>query len=553
MPKKLFQFSNGFVALAILANLTNLVLYCRAQMPQAVWLQCGGIALLLVCVLLNYLQLYKLSKFVALVAVNGQMLFLSNMVGVNSCNFMYLFPFIFSQLFFLRNTDFHWQSALPPTVTSLNLFAIFIFLPFDVSSNFPHYNAQLHVTINVLINFCLMVLFYGIIFNIIKKRETKIKETNDTLQNALQTKSRFLSNISHELRTPLNGIIGSVQVLEADKNTLTQNEYFEAIKNSSQHLLHLINQTLDYSKLEFNGVQINNATFNLYDSVHNAVAACQILAKNKNLQLNINIADSLPAIYTGDNLKIEQVLLNLLSNAIKFSQNGAININLRGVLANNNQFLVTFTIADNGIGISPDMQEKVFDSFVQQDSNTTRKYGGTGLGLTICKQLVEGMGGKIALTSNEPKGTIATVILPLAYNAQQNNMALNTAKQIHQLNNLKILLAEDNKVNQMVATKMLQNWGAIVTVTNNGVEALQCFNQHQFDIALIDLEMPEMDGRQLIKHIKTTHPNFPAIAFTAAAYDNIFDDLKNLGFADFVPKPFSVWQLNHSIVGALGD
>jgi signal transduction histidine kinase/CheY-like chemotaxis protein len=379
-----------------------------------------------------------------------------------------------------------------------------------------------------------------------KQNELDVLLAKETAERALKVKSRFLSNMSHELRTPLNGIIGSANLITQQNEELAKNEYFNIIKISSGHMLNLVNQVLDYSKLETEKLELVNAPFNLADALKELIASFKWEAQTKDLELVYEIDDTItPAIINGDKLRITQVLINIISNAIKFSETGTIKVIAKKIKEDNNTAAIYFEVSDNGIGVAAGKEETIFDSFTQADIETTRKYGGTGLGLTISKKLVEKMGGELRVKNNVPKGSV--FYFTVCFNKANSKNYIAEEIVIKDLTGKKILLVEDNPVNMLVAKLMLKKWGAVVTEAVNGKKGLELYNRQQFDILLIDLEMPEMDGTTLIKEIRQANTLIPAIAFTAAAYENIFTDLLQKGFNAFVPKPFVPHHLNNEI------
>jgi signal transduction histidine kinase/CheY-like chemotaxis protein len=382
-----------------------------------------------------------------------------------------------------------------------------------------------------------------------KQSALEILKAKETAERALKVKSRFLSNMSHELRTPLNGIIGSANLITQQNEALSKNEYFNIIKISSEHMLNLVNQVLDYSKLETEKLQLVNAPFNLQNTIRELITSFSWEAESKKLKLIYEIDETIPQLINGDKLRTAQVLINIISNAIKFSEVGTVKLTTKKTKDDDTTVSIYFEVSDNGIGIDADNRELIFDSFTQADTETTRKYGGTGLGLSISKKLVDKMGGSLEVKNNAPAGSIFYFTVSFAKVAADNYIKNETV--IKNLAGKNILLVEDNAVNMMVAKRMLTKWGAAVTEASDGKEGLQLFNQKPFDLLLIDLEMPEMDGTQMIKEIRKTNSQIPAIAFTAAAYENIFTDLLQKGFTSFVPKPFVPKNLNAAIADLL--
>jgi signal transduction histidine kinase/CheY-like chemotaxis protein len=385
-----------------------------------------------------------------------------------------------------------------------------------------------------------------------KKASMEMMRARQAAEKALNVRTRFLSNMSHELRTPLNGIIGSTSLVEEQFPELGSDTYFKIIRTASQHMLTLVNQVLDYSKLESDQFQIVKKSFQLRKAVDELISSFKWDAETKDISISYNVAANVPDILLGDPLRLLQVLMNLVSNAVKFSSGGYIKLTVTADTVLSGMHFLQFELFDNGIGIAADKREAIFEGFVQADAETTRKYGGTGLGLTISRELVKRMGGTLSLRNNEPKGSVFFFSIPFALpGAGAEHAAGLQEEKILSLSGKKILVVEDNPINMLVAKKMLLKWGAEVHEAVDGKKGWQLFSEGSFDILLIDLEMPEMDGSELIRLVRNVNPKIPAIAFTAAAYDNIFDDLSRKGFSAFVPKPFIPYKLNNTIARLL--
>jgi len=310
----------------------------------------------------------------------------------------------------------------------------------------------------------------------------------------------------------------------------------------------LINDILDYNKIEAGKLELANAPVNIKTFVERVATqfAGQVTAKG--LRFVTDIDDRLNLELMTDETRLNQVLSNLLSNAIKFTHSGNITMAVRQILASSTKATLQFIVRDTGIGIPSNKHKEIFYSFTQADLNTTRKYGGTGLGLSITKQLVNKFNSELMLESEEGKGSTFhfTIELPISENRK---MYINEGrtKQLASLEGTQILLAEDNPVNLAVAKRFLQKWGVTVTEAMNGREAVEKFKPGFFDLILLDLEMPEMDGATALKEIRKIDANIPILAFTAAVYDNIHDDLIQKGFTDFIHKPFRPEDLHSKI------
>ncbi len=385
----------------------------------------------------------------------------------------------------------------------------------------------------------------------IKEYENELIVAKEKAEQAMQAKSTFLSNMSHELRTPLNGIIGTVNLLAHEAHLPQQSEYLSRLTFSSEHMLRLINDVLDFSKIEASKIELETTIFNPIETINNVRGLFASQFESKKLALLVDVDQALNRSYYGDVTKLNQVLVNLLSNALKFTEVGFVAIEAKLVAQGDKKGTIFFAIRDSGIGIEESKKDLVFQSFSQGDTSTTRKYGGTGLGLSISREIIKLFGGELELSSILGKGShfYFTIILPEAEDSL-TDAAMDTKKE--NLENLSVLLVEDNQLNMLIAQKFLENWKAKVITARNGVEALSILNTNRnFDVLLIDLEMPELDGYGTIRALHELKIDIPAIAFTAAVYDNIREDLIHKGFVDYLQKPFKPRDLLDKINAAI--
>ena len=374
----------------------------------------------------------------------------------------------------------------------------------------------------------------------IKKANKQLAIEKQKAQEGEAFKQSFLANMSHEIRTPMNAILGMTNLTLDTQLSDKQKNYLDAVKQSSESLLVIINDILDISKLEASGLILESIPFKLKEVVEQVKTTLQFKAEEKSLALNIEMPDDLPEYVVGDPTRLGQILMNLCGNAIKFTEKGSVSLELKKT-ANG----IRFSVKDTGVGIPKEQQAKLFDSFQQADASTTRKYGGTGLGLSIAKSFVDLMGGELALSSEEGKGStfFFTIALPAADSDMVKVMASTKAMDYSQLKGLRILLAEDNKFNQIVVVDTLLNLveDVKVDVAINGKEALEMHQRDTYDIILMDSDMPEMDGRQATKAIRKLNApqkDIPIIALTASVLASEIDKCLEAGMNDSIPKPF---------------
>ena len=378
-------------------------------------------------------------------------------------------------------------------------------------------------------------------------------------EESARAKAIFLANMSHEIRTPLNGIIGFSKILEETGLTEYQKELTEIIVSSGENLLNVINDILDFSKIESGQVKLENIEFSLIKTLNTIVKLQRLNADKKGIELQFNMEKDLPDTLLGDPFRLTQVITNLVSNAIKFTEKGSVKISVTSLQNEAGKIMLLFKVTDTGIGISEEGKKKLFKEFSQADESTTRKYGGTGLGLAISNNLVKLMGGEIGVNSKIGKGSEFWFKLSYSYSAQK----LNKDRNKNPLNtfeipkNTKILYAEDNRINQRITVMQLQKIGVSCDIANNGLEAFELFKKNEYDLILMDVQMPEQDGIACTKAIRKYEKNsnsLHSIYIVAVTANNDASDRLNCieaGMNDFISKPFKENEIKDKILNAL--
>jgi signal transduction histidine kinase/ActR/RegA family two-component response regulator len=543
------RYLNYCLIAGILMFIPNVMYEAYLGLPITTIIDCIFIFLIFIAYLINSKGKYTIARNFAILAANFVLVGGNYAEGMAAGNYLIYIPlfFIFSVLGKLK--DELWQIIFLVASTTICLVVSLFFFP--EYSSIQQISTDIVKTMfkaNFVISLVLTIIFSYLIYRITQQKESELTIAKEIAEENAKIKLQFLSNMSHELRTPLNGIIGTTNLLKSETHNEIQNEHFELLTYSSTQMLSLVNDVLNFSKIDSGKIELEESRFNLETFIKNIYNSFAQQFEAKHLYFKLATDDDINFNILSDDIRLGQILNNLLSNALKFTHAGGVTFGVKVIENTASKLAVYFSVTDTGIGIPTEKKDKIFESFIQADLNTTRKYGGTGLGLSISKRLAEVFKTTLNVESIVNVGTTfyfdALFIKDNNVVEEVNNKTIDDLKD---LKDFKILIAEDNKINMLIARKFLKKWGVVLTEAVNGKEAITFCENNLYDLILLDLEMPEADGYTALKEIRKIHPNIPAIAFTASAFENIEQVLLDKGFTDYVLKPFFPQDLNNKL------
>ncbi|MFY0599437.1 MAG: response regulator [Cyclobacteriaceae bacterium] len=376
----------------------------------------------------------------------------------------------------------------------------------------------------------------------VKERTKELQIAKEEADQNAHAKEEFLSIMSHEIRTPMNAIVGLTHMLSSENEDQEFVENLTTLRYSVDNLMLLINNTLDYNKISAGKVQLERVEFNLKKIVERVAHLFKSKSDSKGLDFELIIDKDIPDVVIGDPFRLSQILNNFLSNAIKFTETGSIKVNMRTLYNDKKLVSVIFKISDTGMGISKENQKGIFESFAQASVNTARKFGGTGLGLSISKALIDLMNGKVSLESTLGKGSVFSfsLVFEKSNKKSESNTGSNFELSSIDVDHLTVLIVDDNELNRLVLKKFMNKWGVDSEESENGVDALEKMRSRQFDIILLDLQMPEMSGYEVAEIVRndSSLKSIPIIAISADNISNVYEKVIASGIDDFITKPF---------------
>lgn len=527
------------------------------------WLQVGrGLVALAVYVVLTKIILYKPARIIPLahaMIIMGVLVIWSNIYmyshSINLVTVQFMFMIVLSGFYTLGSAFGIMYSIV--AIAPVLLFSVFENNGTIYVTHTAQQLASPGFEIILALNFVTIILAHYLFFKAFRSSIKEKEDLNAQLQQAVDaakelavSKSNFLSTMSHELRTPLNSVIGISELLIDDKPEERQKENLKILHSSALDLLSLINNVLDFNKIEAEKPRLEGVSFNLKHFMEDRCAVLRVKANDKKLDFILEVDKRLEGLtIVSDPTRLSQVLYNLVSNAIKFTEQGSIKIKLDCERRDDQEVRVLFTVTDTGIGIRPERQDKIFELFTQAESDTTRNYGGTGLGLAIVKQILALFNSEIHLKSSPGQGSSFFFTINFAISDMDTEVKATTDEMLSELSHLKILVAEDNEVNRILVKKQMSKLSIEPVLVANGQQAFEACENNNFDAIFMDLHMPIMDGIEATQKIRAlpdpVKANAYILAFTASVNEQ--EKIHEMGFNDFLYKPVNMSNLREKL------
>jgi signal transduction histidine kinase/CheY-like chemotaxis protein len=550
-----------FICFSILKTL--MVLGYTNYFEQPFQFQRAAILLLFYILMLKLLLIDKryLNGIAHTIILGGIFIVASTMLSVNNpiniITLQFVFMVILSSYYLLDKKFGVIYSTLVTLMVVMYLVLLYMGLV-NIEAKFNTIDPELAIVL-VVFNFITILIAHYLYHDAFQLNIAEKEILNKRLQEAVvladknaNSKTVFLSTMSHELRTPLNSVIGLSEIMLKEIKDKEQKENLRVLRFSAENLLAIINDVLDFNRLGSENVQLEKVPVNLHQLVHNICSGAGYQAKSKGLKLTLKVDEGLQKFNVlTDSVRVTQILYNLISNAVKFTNEGEITVELKTKKLDEDHIDVEFIVTDTGIGIDRDRKEAIFSPFIQASSDTTRHYGGTGLGLSIVKQLLALFNSTIHVESELNKGS--------TFHFEINFKRANEADTKHaeiigderQLTGLKVLVAEDNALNILLIKKIAARWNLEIDIAENGLIVMEKLNKQNYDVILMDIQMPEMDGFETTKAIRsladTTKSRIPIIALTANISSEIHEKIIEYGMNEFVNKPFASAELYYKL------
>lgn len=447
----------------------------------------------------------------------------------------------FIMLLQVTGTFFGMRVQLFPVLYSLSFWLLFTYSVSYFGLNMQHYTAFTFLYLYIVVSTALISEFFH--------------RRHEQAEAASSVKSAFLANMSHEIRTPMNAVLGFVNILLQENPREDQIESLKAVQFAGKSLLTVINDILDYSRIESGKAELESVSFNLNDLLHNVYLTLQIRAEEKGLDFRLDLDKSLPVFLKGDPGRLTQILINLIGNALKFTEKGFVNIRIQNLKTENGLSSILFEISDSGIGIPEEKREEIFEIFSQADSHISREYGGSGLGLAIVRKLLHQMNSTISVQSTEGEGSVFSFQVVFSHGTSAEAAVSSSAIQVitSRFEKMRILIVDDNFLNLRLAEKMILKWKKEgVDTAGSGAAALELVSLHHYDLILMDLHMPGMDGYAVCEEIrKLKNPeksSVPIVALTASVMQEEKLKAEKVGMNGFLVKPLDQKELYSMLV-----